>query len=84
MMKQKKNPTKKQYKILAIVWMLAAAAMAAAFVRRIAEFNVFLLLMLVLSLVLATGFWKSYKSAPEEGGANHKSTDHKLEEKNHE
>ena len=69
-MRQKKNTTKKQYKILAMVWMLAAAAMAAAFVRRLAEFNLFLLLMLVLSLLLATGFWKSYKNAPEEGDTN--------------
>ena len=65
-MKQKKNLTKKQYKILALVWMLAAAAVATAFMRRLAEFNLFLLLMLVLSLLLATGFWKSYKTAPED------------------
>ena len=62
-----------------MVWMLAAAAMAVAFVRRIAEFNLLLLLLLVLSLLLATGFWKSYKSAPEEGDINQK-----LEEKDHE
>ena len=78
-MRQKKNTTKKQYKILAMVWMLAAAAMAVAFIRRLAEFNLLLLLMLVLSLLLATGFWKSYKNAPEEGDTNHKS-----EEKTHE
>ena len=69
-MKQKKNTTKKQYKILAMVWMLAAAAVAVAFIRRIAEFNLFLLLMLVLSLLLATGFWKSYKNAPEDDDTN--------------
>ena len=79
-MKKKKNPTKKQYKILAMVWMLAAAAMAVAFIRRLAEFNLVLLLMLVLSLLLATGFWKSYKNAPEEGGTN----TNKLEENNDE
>ena len=78
-MRQKKGPTKKEYKILSMVWMLAAAAMAVAFVRRLAEFNLFLLLMLVLSLLLATGFWKSYKTAPEEGDTNKKS-----EEKNDE
>ena len=78
-MKQKKQMTKKQYKILSMVWMLAAAAMAVAFMRRIAEFNLVLLLLLVLSLLLATGFWKSYKTAPEEGDTNKKS-----EEKNHE
>ena len=78
-MKQKKQMTKKQYNILSMVWMLAAAAMAVAFMRRIAEFNLFFLLMLVLSLLLSTGFWKSYKTAPEVGDTNKKS-----EEKNHE
>ena len=78
-MRQKKGTTKKQYKILAMVWMLAAAAVAVAFLRRIAEFNLFLLLMLVLSLLLATGFWKSYKNAPEEGHTNKK-----TEEKDYE
>ena len=76
---QKKGPTKKQYKILAIVWMLAAAAMAAAFMRRIAEFNLVLLLLMVVSLLLSTGFWKSYKTAPDEGDINKK-----PEEKDHE
>ena len=78
-MRQKKQMTKKQYKILSMVWMLAAAAMAVAFVRRIAEFNLFFLLLLVLSLLLGTRFWTSYKSAPEERGTNKES-----EEKNHE
>ena len=71
--------TKKQYKTLSIIWMLAAAAMAAAFVRRIAEFNLLLLLLMVVSLLLATGFWKSYKTAPDEGG-----TIKKTEEKDYE
>ena len=78
-MNQKKNPSKKQYKILSMVWMLAAAAIAVAFIRRIAEFNLVLLLLLVLSLLCATGFWKSYKTAPEEGDTNKK-----PEEKNDE
>ena len=78
-MKKKKEITKKQYKILSMVWMLAAAAMAVAFIRRIAEFNLLLLLLMVLSLLLSTGFWKSYKTAPEEGDNNKKS-----EENNHE
>ena len=69
-MKKKKQTTKKQYKILALIWMLAAAAMAVAFIRRIAEFNLVLLLLLVLSLLLGTGFWKSYKNAPEDGDTN--------------
>ena len=72
-MKKKKQTTKKQYKILSMVWMLAAAAVAVAFIRRISyDFNLVLLLMLVLSLLLATGFWKSYKTAPEEGGDTNK------------
>ena len=79
-MRQKKDTTKKQYKILAMVWMLAAAAVAVAFLRRIAEFNLFLLLMLVLSLLLATGCWKSYKTAPEDDNTNN----NKSEEKDHE
>ena len=78
-MRRKKDTTKGQYKILSIVWMLAAAAMAVAFMRRIAEFNLLLLLLMVVSLLLATGFWKSYKNAPEERDTNKKS-----EEKNHE
>ena len=78
-MRQKKPMTKKQYKILSMIWMLAATAMAVAFIRRIAEFNLVLLLLLVISLLLATGFWKSYKTAPEEGDINKKS-----EEKNDE
>ena len=79
-MRQKKLMTKKQYKILSMVWMLAAAAMAVAFVRQISvRFNLVALLLLVLSLLLSTGFWKAYKTAPEEGDINKK-----LEEKNHE
>ena len=78
-MKKKKQTTRKQYKILAMIWMLAAAAVAVAFIRRLAEFNLFLLLMLVMSLLLATGFWKSYKTAPEEDGTNKK-----TEEKDYE
>ena len=78
-MRQKKNITKKQYKILSMVWMLAAAAMAAAFIRRITEFNLVLLLLLVLSLLLATGFWKSYKTAPDEGDTNKKTEEQDYE-----
>ena len=82
-MKNKKQTTKKQYKILAMVWMLAAAAVAVALIRRIAyDFNLILLLMLVLSLLMATGFWKTYKTAPEEDGANEKRK--KTEEEDYE
>ena len=78
-MMQKKPMTKRQYKILSMIWMLAAAATAVAFVRRIAEFNLILLLLMVVSLLLGTGFWKSYKTAPEVGDTNKQS-----EEKNQE
>ena len=62
----KKEITRKGYRLLAIVWTLAAAAMAVAFVRRLAEFSLFLLLMTVLSTLTAAGFWKSWRNAPEE------------------
>ena len=62
----KKTITKKGYRMLAIVWTLAAATMAVAFVRRLAEFNLFLLLMTVLSTLLAANFWKGWRGAPEE------------------
>ena len=61
----KKEITRKGYRVLAIVWTLAAAAMAVAFVRRLAEFNLFLLLMTVLSTLLAASFWKSWRNTPE-------------------
>ena len=41
-----------------------------------------LLLMLVLSLLMATGCWKTYKTAPEEDGANEKRK--KTEEEDYE
>ena len=62
----KKEIPKKGYRTLAIVWTLAAAAMAAAFARRLAEFNLFLLLMLVLSTLTAANLWKTYQKAPED------------------
>ena len=57
----KKQITPKNCRTLAVAWTLAAAAMAAAFVRRLAEFNLFLLLMTALSLFIAAGFWKKYR-----------------------
>ena len=62
----KKTITRKGYRMLAIVWTLAAASMAVAFVRRLAEFNLFLLLMAVLSTLLAANFWKSWRNTPPE------------------
>ena len=61
----KKEISKKGYRTLAVTWTLAAAAMAVAFVRRIAEFNLLLLLLLVLSTLIASSFWRSYHATPE-------------------
>ncbi len=63
-----KRIDKKGYRVLAIVWTLAAASMAVAFVRRLAEFNLLLLLLLALSTLTASNFWKAYRRAPEVGG----------------
>ena len=65
----KKKITKQGYRTLAVVWTLAAAAMAVAFVRRMAEFNLMLLLLLVLSTLSAANFWKTYHRTPEKAGA---------------
>ena len=65
----KKQITKKGYRVLAIVWTLAAASMAVAFVRRLGEFNLLLLLLLVLSLLTASNFWKAYRRTPGEDPA---------------
>ena len=62
----KKEITKKGYRVLAVVWTLAAASMATAFVRRLAEFNLFLLLMMALSTLIAANMWKTYQKTPEE------------------
>lgn len=62
----KKKIPKSGYRVLAIVWTLAAAAMAVAFVRRLAEFNLLLLLLLVLSILTASNYWKIYRKTPGE------------------
>ena len=62
----KKQLTRKGCRTLAIVWTLAAASIAVAFVRRLAEFNLTLLLLLALSVLTAASFWKSYHNTPEE------------------
>ena len=61
----KKKITRQGYRTLAIVWTLAAASMAVAFVRRLAEFNLLLLLLAVLSTFTAANFWKTYRRTPE-------------------
>ena len=63
---RKKTITRKGYRVLAVVWTLAAASVTVAFVRRLAEFNLFLLLVVVLSILTAANFWKAYQQAPEE------------------
>ena len=62
----KKKITRQGYRTLAIVWTLAAASMAVAFVRRLAEFNLLLLLVLVLSTLTAANLWKTYQKTPED------------------
>ncbi len=65
----KKKITKKGYRVLAIVWTLAAASMSVAFVRRLAEFNLPLLALTALSILVAANFWKSYRRTPEQAQA---------------
>ena len=62
----KKRITKKGYRVLAILWTLAAASIAVAFVRRLAEFNLMLLMLLALSALVAANFWKTYHKVPGE------------------
>lgn len=65
----KKKITKKGYRVLAIVWTLAAASMSVAFVRRLAEFNLPLLALTALSILVAANFWKSCRRTPEQAQA---------------
>ena len=62
---RKKIP-KSGYRVLAIVWTLAAASMAVAFVRRLPQFNLPLFLLLALSVLTAANFWQSHRRTPEE------------------
>jgi len=66
----KKKISRKGYRMLAIVWTLAAASMAVAVVRRLAEFNLLLILLLILSTLTAAGFWKSYRMTTEDQDAD--------------
>ena len=50
----KKRMPRKGYRVLAVVWTLAASSMAVAFVRYLpVEFNLFLLMMTALSMLTA-------------------------------
>ena len=78
----KKNIYRKGYRVLAIVWTLAAASMAVAVVRRLPELNMVHLLLLAASAVAAMSFWKTYKRTPEdfqEYAPNHNSEENDNE-----
>lgn len=66
----KKKITKKGYRVLAVVWTLAAASMAVAFVRRLAQFSLPLLALTALSILVANNFWQSYRRAPDEAAGD--------------
>lgn len=57
-----KKPVGKQYRVLAIVWTLAAAAMAVAVIRRLPEVAPMHLLLLVVSILIAAGSWRTWKN----------------------
>ena len=77
-----KKISKKGYRVLAIVWTLAAASMAVAVVRRLPELNMAWLLLLAASAVAARSFWKTYRRTPEdvqEYAPNHNSEENDNE-----
>ena len=61
----KRKISKRGYRVLAIVWALAAASMAVAAIRQLPALSPPTLLLLVASLVAATSFWKTYKTTPD-------------------
>ena len=65
----KKEIPKKGYRTLAIIWTLATASISVAFVRHLTfrDFNLFLLLLVILSTLTAANFWKAYHRTPEKG-----------------
>lgn len=75
---KKKKISRKGYRALAIIWTLAAASIAVAFVRSLVlGFNLFLVLLLALSLLTAANFWKAYKRTPEGDETNNDSEEKK-------
>ena len=74
----KRKISKRGYRVLAIVWALAAASMAVAVIRQLPALSPPTLLLLVASLVAATSFWKTYKTTPDVD-----KPDQKTEEKKH-
>ena len=63
-MKSKKIP-KKGYRVLAIIWALAAASVAVAVVRGLPEFRLSSLCLLAGSVMAAVYFWRAYKAVPQ-------------------
>ena len=74
----KKIP-RKGYKVLAVIWTLAAASMAVAVARRLPALNVPLFGLFVVSLLAASSFWKTYRNTLQGDDINNDS-----EEKKHE
>lgn len=62
----KKQLTRRGCRTLAILWTLAAASIAVAFVRRLAQFPLPLLLLLAVSVLIAANFWRSYRGMEED------------------
>lgn len=56
-----KKPEGKQYRVLAIAWALAAAAMAITVVRYLPEIQPARILLLAISLFVAGSSWRSWK-----------------------
>ena len=56
-----KKPSAKQYRILAVIWALAAASMAVSVVRRLPQLSPLHLLLMAVSLFVAASSWKSWK-----------------------
>lgn len=57
-----KKPVGTQYRTLAIIWTLAAAAMAAAVLRRLPEVVPTHLFLLAVSLFIAALSWRTWKN----------------------
>ena len=68
----KKETTRKQCHVLAVVWTLAAAAVGVAFARRLPGVHLPLLVLLALSLISAVSWWRAYKMTPEQDGFEEK------------
>lgn len=73
-----KEKTKSRYRVLAIVWSLAAVSMLAGVLRQIPNVGAMALIILVLSVSVAAIWWSAYlKAAKADNPKNN------LEEKKH-